>query len=293
MKTKVYQSKLLLFGEYLVLVKGKALARPLNHFNGQWVYLDDPEENNPYYHAFLSLSTYFRKNSCSDFLNLDALDADIRGGLHFESNIKTGYGTGSSGALVAAIYDLYAKEEEKNRGLESVREQLILMESFFHGKSSGVDPLVSYTDKTVLLGPEGSIDLLDIKEEGISCFLIDSGKSRSTEPLVKVFKEKMNNQEYLNRIINPLKLHSDKAIDAYLKGHQTEVVRRVAEISALQYEGFQEMILPEFQVLWQQSLKQDQFSLKLCGAGGGGFYLAFGDEEDIRSKFSAFDIIKV
>ena len=40
--------------------------------------------------------------------DLAALKKDISLGLYFDSSIPQGYGVGSSGALVASIYDKYA-----------------------------------------------------------------------------------------------------------------------------------------------------------------------------------------
>ena len=38
----------------------------------------------------------------------ERLDADLEKGMYFDSSIPMGYGVGSSGAIVAAIYDRYA-----------------------------------------------------------------------------------------------------------------------------------------------------------------------------------------
>ena len=78
----------------------------------------------------------------------------MKDGLYFDSSIPQGYGVGSSGALVAAIYDKYASD--KITVLENLtRDKLLklksifsMMESFFHGKSSGLDPLNSYLSST-------------------------------------------------------------------------------------------------------------------------------------------------
>jgi mevalonate kinase len=35
------------------------------------------------------------------------------------------------------------------------------------------------------------------------------------------------------------------------------------------------MVLPEYEALWKMGLESDNFYLKLCGAGGGGFILGF------------------
>lgn len=292
-ENKVYRSKVLLFGEYLVLAKAKALASPLSQFSGKWVWLQEPQKTNPYYEAFLSLLAYFWKEGCDEFLDLSSLERDIRAGLHFESDIKVGYGTGSSGALVAALYDRYSKENDGFKRLDLIREKMIRMESFFHGKSSGVDPLVSYTNKTVLLEGSGEIEIMDLAQKGISALLIDSGKSRSTEALVDIFKAKLEKLEYRQTVIDPLKAYSDQAIDAFLSGDRQTVYNLVKHISALQFDGFQEMILPEFKQAWEASLREDSYGLKLCGAGGGGFYLAFGDEESIRQRFSRYNCIKL
>ncbi len=83
-----------------------------------------------------------------DKLDLDRFESDIKNGLYFESNIPQGYGIGSSGALVAAIYDQYLINPNKNRkiltGMEisNLKEIFSRMESYFHGVSSGLDPLL-------------------------------------------------------------------------------------------------------------------------------------------------------
>ena len=82
--------------------------------------------------------------------DLEALNKDVADGMYFDSSIPQGYGVGSSGALVAAIYDKYTIE--KITVLENLTREKLLklktifgkMESFFHGKSSGLDPLNSY-----------------------------------------------------------------------------------------------------------------------------------------------------
>jgi mevalonate kinase len=59
--------------------------------------------------------------------------------MYFDSSIPQGYGVGSSGALVAAIYDRYA--QDKITVLENLtREKLLQLKiyslkwNFFHGK---------------------------------------------------------------------------------------------------------------------------------------------------------------
>ena len=65
--------------------------------------------------------------------------------MYFDSSIPQGYGVGSSGALVAAIYDQYALN--KITVLENLtKDKLVQLKqslqqwNLFHGKSSGLDP---------------------------------------------------------------------------------------------------------------------------------------------------------
>jgi mevalonate kinase len=87
--------------------------------------------------------------------DLVTLKNDVSSGMFFDSSIPQGYGVGSSGALVAAIYDKYA--QHKITVLENLTREKLLklkmifgqMESFFHGKSSGLE--VSQTDSVITI----------------------------------------------------------------------------------------------------------------------------------------------
>ena len=62
--------------------------------------------------------------------NLDQLLKDVNGGMYFDSSIPQGYGVGSSGALVAALYDKYANN--KITVLENLtREKLLKLKAIF------------------------------------------------------------------------------------------------------------------------------------------------------------------
>jgi mevalonate kinase len=71
--------------------------------------------------------------------DLAELKSDVETGMYFDSSIPQGYGVGSSGALVAAIYDRYA--QDKITVLENLtREKLLQLKyilsngKLFHGK---------------------------------------------------------------------------------------------------------------------------------------------------------------
>ena len=77
------------------------------------------------------------------------MDTDLKAGWTLETNIPLGYGLGSSGALCAAIIDKYSRERSWTQ--EKLRSQLQQMESLFHRTSSGIDPLISFLQKPLIM----------------------------------------------------------------------------------------------------------------------------------------------
>ena len=88
------------------------------------------------------------------------------------------------------------------------------MESFFHGKSSGLDPLNSYLSLPILINSKDHIEPAGIPSQlrdgkGV-IFLLDSGKTGETAPMVQLFMEKMKEEggfskdkEYADRFDKP------------------------------------------------------------------------------------------
>lgn len=131
-------------------------------------------------------------------LDLNRFRQDLENGLYFNSNIPQSYGLGSSGCLCAAVADRYGKNLSGNPAL--LRDLFIQMESFFHGSSSGLDPLVSYLNKPLHLIHEGEPKVLEnnivLENEWYHISLVDSGIPRNTKEWVKIFKELMQDPEY-------------------------------------------------------------------------------------------------
>ena len=165
MKGPLFYSKILLFGEYGIIKDSKGLSIPYNFYNGAL-----KKDNNPTEEAIKSnknlksFVTYLQSLDTSLVaFDFEKLKNDVESGMYFDSSIPQGYGVGSSGALVAAIYDKYA--QNKITVLENLTREKLLklkvifseMESFFHGKSSGLDPLNSYLSLPILINSEDNI----------------------------------------------------------------------------------------------------------------------------------------
>ena len=215
---------------------------------------------------------------------LDDLKRDIDKGMYFDSSIPQGYGVGSSGALVAAIYDKYADnkitvlENLTRDKLLKLKEIFSVMESFFHGKSSGLDPLNSYLSLPILINSKDHLEPTGIpsqKEGKGAVFLLDSEQVGDTEPMVTIFMNKMKNEGFRKMINEDFAKHTDACIDDFLHGDVKSLFGNVKKLSKLVLDNFKPMIPNAFHELWKQGIESNAYYLKLCGSGGGGYILGF------------------
>lgn len=305
-----YYAKILLFGEYAIVRGSQALALPLAQFFCQWVEgeqsagsIRDPDltkaeraaaNSRQALEQFLS---YLKKTTLSDklpaLLDLQRFESDLAEGLFLSSNIPIGYGVGSSGALCAAVYDRYAREKIERTASDryvDLRRLLARMESFFHGSSSGVDPLICYLNEAVLIKAKETIEripFIDRKRASkLHFFLLDTRRSRQTGPLVELFLKKCQEEAYALKIETEFVRPTEIAIDAYLQGDWKNCLTQISAISQAQWKYFQEMIPVDFHSIWTTGLNGDYFKIKLCGAGGGGFLLGVtNDKARVETNF--------
>src|SRR5690606_1592337 len=233
MKGPLFYSKILLFGEYGIIKDSKGLSIPYNFYNGALKVDEIPsEETRKSNESLRRFSDYLqgiqeKKPSLVQF-DMEALKADIEEGMYFDSSIPQGYGVGSSGALVAAIYDKYALD--KITVLENLTREKLLklkhifgeMESFFHGKSSGLDPLNSYLSLPILIHSKDNIQPTGIPSQTTdgkgAVFLLDSGTTGETAPMVQIFMESMKQEGFRKMLKDQFIRHTDACVEDFLKG---------------------------------------------------------------------------
>lgn len=92
--------------------------------------------NNKYF--FQKLVTYIEQHDRLSARLSRNLRSEVDLGLNFESNIPVGYGLGSSGALVAAIYDDFFTEKASE--FSELKRDLADLESFFMKKAVVLTP---------------------------------------------------------------------------------------------------------------------------------------------------------
>ena len=299
MKGPLFYAKILLFGEYGIIKDSKGLAIPYNCYKGALKsasnFSGEAKKSNE---NLIKLYDYL-KNTPTDLVsfNFNAFKEDIDSGMYFDSSIPQGYGVGSSGALVASIYDQYA--EDKITILENLtRDKLLklkdifsLMESFFHGKSSGLDPLNSYLSLPILINSKTNIEPAGIpsqKEGKGAVFLLDSEQVGETEPMVNIFMNKMKNEGFRKMLNEEFAIYTDACIDNFLHGNVSSLFGNVKKLSKLVLANFKPMIPSAFHKIWEQGIQTNDYYLKLCGSGGGGYILGFAQDYD-KAKVSLKD----
>lgn len=275
---KHYSSKILLFGEHTINHGSQALAIPFPVFGGAWRTSADQSKQQQLPQLADYLADLQEKRELLCALDLTALRKKLSEGLYFESNIPVGYGLGSSGALCAAVYDTFCTndkvESTENARFSELRKALAQIESFFHGTSSGTDPLICYLNQPVLLLPSGQVQTVKIPQEAeLTFFLLDTKIPRSTGPMVQYFLERCADPTFAEKVTTELVGHTNSAIAAFLQAEWTHLFEDVTEISRFQMVHLPGMTPDHFHAVWKKGLQGNSYRLKMCGAGGGGFIL--------------------
>jgi mevalonate kinase len=296
MKAPIFYSKILLFGEYGIIKDSKGLSIPFNYFKGGLKVGDSKNENQKISNQNLKKFRDYLLKINTDIVKFDhqKFDIDLVNGMYFDSSIPQGYGVGSSGAIVAAIYDRYALN--KITVLENLTKQKILvlknifseMESFFHGKSSGLDPLNSYLSLPILIHSKDEVETTGIPSQDSigkgAVFLLDSGKSSDTAPMVEIFFKLMENKKYKRMINDEFIKITDSCVEDFLNANFNSLFKHIKILSKLVLKNFKPMIPKDFHNVWAKGIESDEYFLKLCGSGGGGYILGFAKDYNKAKK---------
>ena len=293
---KKYYSKIILFGEYSVIQHSMALLIPYSLFEGKLTFRrDNSGVIDPELKAFsLYLKQLIDSNQLNFQFDLTSFEFDISQGLFFDSTIPQGYGVGSSGALVAAIFDRYEHENHSSLDIKKLKTIFAQMESHFHGASSGVDPLISYLNSPILIKNKnelGPVFIPKFSKGTGGIFLLNTKRSRKTEPLVNLFLEKTRNDNFSSLCEDVLKPITNQCIDNFLNVNIELLIKNFKQLSAFQHEHFSPMIPKLYRDLWSDGLSSNDYSLKLCGAGGGGFLMGITDDfQKVKRVLSAHEL---
>lgn len=299
MKGPLFYSKILLFGEYGIIKDSKGLSIPYNFYNGalkiEKTLTPETQKSNQGLREFVAfLKNLSKQNPKLVQFDFENLEKDVASGMYFDSSIPQGYGVGSSGALVAAVYDQYAFD--KITVLENLTQEKLLqlkrifseMESFFHGKSSGLDPLNSYLSIPILINSKENIEATGIPSQNTSgkgaVFLLDSQMTGETAPMVSIFMENLKDQGFRKMLKNQFIRYTDACVENFLKGDIKSLFSNTKKLSKVVLDNFKPMIPEKFHELWKKGIETNDYYLKLCGSGGGGYILGFTQDLEKAKK---------
>jgi mevalonate kinase len=230
MTNPLFYAKIILFGEYGMIEDSQGLVVPYSFYKGTLKFSAADSES-----EFEEKSNYHLQKYSDYLTNLDLTDDfkldikrfknDIAKGLFFDSNIPQGYGVGSSGALVAAVFEKYSvkklnPENISKDNLKNLKAVFGEMESYFHGKSSGMDPLICYMNLPILIENKENLDKVSIPEGEAgkgAIFLIDSGITGETGPMIQIFFEKMKTEGFRKTLKEEFIRYNNACIDSFLK----------------------------------------------------------------------------
>ncbi|MCR9154923.1 MAG: mevalonate kinase family protein [Croceimicrobium sp.] len=300
----LYYAKILLFGEYGIINDSQGLSVPYNYYQGAWKQSEQldtvaQKSNESLRNFFTYLKSLQLSGEAFFKLDLVEFEGDLDANVFFDSSIPEGYGVGSSGALCAAIYDRYAEnridpdEDISRENIHQLKQILGQMESFFHGKSSGLDPLICYLKLPVLIkgkGELGTVRIPQMEEGKGAIFLLNSGQPGETQPMVNIFMDKMKHEGFRNVMKEQFTKYNDACISAFLEGDTKPLFNNLKKLSHLVFENFSPMIPHSVKDLWKKGIETNAYYLKLCGSGGGGFVLGFThDYEEAKSHLKGYD----
>ena len=304
-----FTSKVLMFGEYSLLYNSMALTMPFEKFSGQFSYADPKNEDH-----LAILSNQGLRKFCQHMLenhtdeafklNVEKFKAELDKGLFFESNIPQGFGLGSSGALVAAIFLRYLdkagdfKDEIKYLTKEKVHQLkkcLGGLEGYFHGTSSGIDPLSILINAPLLLKSESEIIPVEVPAYNRNgqnvIFLLNTGLARNTGKLVGQFKSACESNAFKDKLENELIQYTNQGIESFLKADSGRLYKNLDHLVKFQLNEMDYLIPDAFQSTVKNGLDNGTYFLKICGSGGGGYMLGFTENwEEAQKQLQGKDL---
>ena len=297
-----FYAKILLFGEYSVICNSMGLTIPYPAYSGRLskaeILMEEQQKSAESLQGFYQyLKKLHKENNLLVPLDLSAFKKALDHGLFFDSEIPQSYGVGSSGALCAAVFNAFG-EKDQRQDLPELKKIFAQMESYFHGISSGLDPLISYLNKPLLIRDKENLEITDIPKalssRELTTFLADTGQTGKTENLVQQFFDNCRHYKFYKEIKNKLIPLNNTCIQQFIEGDIPGFLKDIKPLSTFFWEHFKPMIPSEFTGLWEKGLNNDLFTLKLCGSGGGGFLLGFTlDFEATKKEFQEIKLYKI
>jgi len=266
----LYHGKILLFGEYGIIQDSMGLSIPYDYYKGSLKFDTAKTEE-----------TEYSKTELQKFLNFLQENAD---------SIDTSFD-------LARFQKELDGSDIASDSLKQLKKIFGQMESHYHGTSSGLDPLICYLNLPILIKSKGEMNTVGLPSQGTgkgAIFLLNTGMTGKTQPLVAHFLERMKEEGFRNMLKKEFKKYNDASIEAFLRSDVRPLLDNVKELSRVLLDHFKPMIPTVFHTLWKEGIDSNAYYLKLCGSGGGGFILGFTEDFDkAQEKLSDYELDRI
>ena len=98
-------------------------------------------------------------------------------------------------------------------------------------------------------------------------------------------------QENFETPLNDMLINNNELIEAFLGNDQKRLEEKLHRYSYLQYVWLEKMIPQKFKKAWFDALDTKKLFFKLCGAGGGGFLLAYTKDESLLEGMEYYSLL--
>ena len=147
------------------------------------------------------------------------------------------------------------------------------------------DCLISLIDKPLLIESRNTISLIPtpkLNKHG-AFYLFDSGQSRKTSAFVNQFLDLYESNIEYKEEIDKFVVTTNQMIDDFSNQSRADFKSDFRKFSLKQLELFSMMIPEVVANVWKSGLNSDEYFFKLCGAGGGGYFLVYSPDTELSN----------
>jgi len=147
--------------------------------------------------------------------------------------------------------------------------------------------LISFLNQPLLIDSKKKVQPVHfiLAETGLSIALIDTKTTGATSPMVQHFIDLLNFPEFETAFETRLIPAINGCIDSLIQNNHQEFFAFMKQLIRFQLYHFRRMIPWNFQPIISDAINHQVF-IKLLGSGGGGFLLAFAENEKILKGWS-------
>ena len=109
--------------------------------------------------------------------------------------------------------------------------------------------------------------------------------------MVNIFMENLKDKGFRAMVKNEFNKYTDACVENFLGGDIKSLFSNTKQLSKVVLNNFKPMIPEQFHGLWQKGIDTNDYYLKLCGSGGGGYILGF--TEDLEKAKAALNDYKL